>query len=71
MNATRADDVVKVARKNLPVVESVINDGRKHLANLDKFFARQDQNIKNAPGTIRNDLVAGKKALWIVAGCIY
>lgn len=59
-DATRAEDVVKVAQKDLPVVESVINDGQEALANLDKFFARQDQTLKNAPGTIRNDLVATK-----------
>ncbi|WP_342717192.1 YhgE/Pip domain-containing protein [Bacillus paramycoides] len=59
-DATRAEDVVKVAQKDLPVVESVINDGQEALANLDKFFARQDQTLKNAPGTIRNDLVAAK-----------
>ncbi len=64
-DATRAEDIVKVAQKDLPVVESVINDGQEALANLDKFFARQDQTLKNAPGTIRNDLVAAK-ALWIV-----
>ncbi|MGH0926954.1 YhgE/Pip family protein [Bacillus pacificus] len=59
-DATRAEDVVKVAQKELPVVESVINDGQEALGNLDKFFARQDQTLKNAPGTIRNDLVAAK-----------
>lgn len=59
-DATRAEDVVKVAQKDLPVVESVINDGQEALANLDKFFARQDQTLKNAPGTIRNDLVAAQ-----------
>ncbi|MED0968072.1 YhgE/Pip domain-containing protein [Bacillus paramycoides] len=59
-DATRAEDVVKVAQKDLPVVESVINDGQEALANLDKFFANQDQTLKNAPGTIRNDLVAAK-----------
>lgn len=59
-DATRAEDIVKVAQKDLPVVESVINDGQEALANLDKFFARQDQTLKNAPGTIRNDLVAAK-----------
>ena len=68
-DATRAEDIVKVAQKDLPVVESVINDGQEALANLDKFFANQDQTLKNAPGTIRNDLVA-QKALWIVR-CIY
>ncbi|MGG0646270.1 YhgE/Pip domain-containing protein [Bacillus mycoides] len=59
-DATRAEDIVKVAQKDLPVVESVINDGQEALANLDKFFARQDQTLKNAPGTIRNDLVVAK-----------
>ena len=59
-DATRAEDIVKVAQKDLPVVESVINDGQEALANLDKFFARQDQTHKNAPGTIRNDLVVAK-----------
>lgn len=59
-DATRAEDIVKVAQKDLPVVESVINDGQEALANLDKFFARQDQTLQNAPGTIRNDLVAAK-----------
>ncbi|MEI5892764.1 YhgE/Pip domain-containing protein [Bacillus cereus] len=59
-DATRAEDIVKVAQKDLPVVESVINDGQEALANLDKFFANQDQTLKNAPGTIRNDLVAAK-----------
>ncbi|MGE6539943.1 YhgE/Pip family protein [Bacillus luti] len=59
-DATRAEDIVKVAQKDLPVVESVINDGQEALANLDKFFANQDQTLKNAPGTIRNDLVVAK-----------
>lgn len=59
-DATRAEDVVKVAQKDLPVVESVINDGQEALANLDKFFARQDQTLKNAPGKIRNDLVVAQ-----------
>ena len=45
-DATRAEDIVKVAQKDLPVVESVINDGQEALANLDKFFARQDQTLK-------------------------
>ena len=38
--------ILKVAQKDLPVVESVINDGQEALANLDKFFARQDQTLK-------------------------
>ncbi|WP_212935197.1 YhgE/Pip domain-containing protein [Bacillus hominis] len=59
-DATQAEDIVKVAQKDLPVVESVINDGQEALGNLDKFFANQDQTLKNAPGTIRNDLVAAK-----------
>ncbi|PGZ00160.1 phage infection protein [Bacillus cereus] len=59
-DATQAEDIVKVAQKDLPVVESVINDGQEALANLDKFFANQDQTLKNAPATIRNDLVAAK-----------
>ncbi|PDY26853.1 YhgE/Pip domain-containing protein [Bacillus thuringiensis] len=59
-DATRAEDIVKVAQKDLPVVESVINDGQEALANLDKFFARQDQTLKNAPGKIRNDLVVAQ-----------
>ncbi|MBE7120258.1 YhgE/Pip domain-containing protein [Bacillus cereus] len=59
-DATRAEDIVKVAQKDLPVVESVINDGQEALANLDKFFANQDQTLKNAPGTIRNDLVVAQ-----------
>lgn len=40
-DATRAEDVVKVAQKELPVVESVINDGQEALGNLDKFFCKQ------------------------------
>ncbi|MDM5460662.1 YhgE/Pip domain-containing protein [Bacillus cereus] len=59
-DATRAEDIVKVAQKDLPVVESVINDGQEALSNLDKFFANQDQTLKNAPGTIRNDLVVAQ-----------
>lgn len=49
-DATRAEDIVKVAQKDLPVVESVINDGQEALANLDKFFARQDQTLKMLQG---------------------
>ncbi|PFJ15377.1 phage infection protein [Bacillus cereus] len=62
-DATRAEDVVKVAQKELPVVESVINDGQEALANLDKFFANNDQTLKNAPGTIRNDLTVAKEVM--------
>ncbi|KOS30700.1 phage infection protein [Bacillus anthracis] len=57
-DATRAEDLVKVAQKELPVVESVINDGQEALTNLDKFFANNDQTLQNAPGTIRNHLTA-------------
>ncbi|MES5953149.1 YhgE/Pip domain-containing protein [Bacillus fungorum] len=62
-DATRAEDVVKVAQKELPVVESVINDGQEALGNLDKFFANNDQTLKNAPGTIRNDLTVAKDVM--------
>lgn len=62
-DATRAEDVVKVAQKELPVVESVINDGQEALGNLDKFFANNDQTLQNAPGTIRNHLTAAKNVM--------
>ncbi|EEL08051.1 Phage infection protein [Bacillus cereus BDRD-ST196] len=62
-DATRAEDVVKVAQKELPVVESVINDGQEALGNLDKFFARNDETLKRAPGTIKNNLIVMQKGL--------
>lgn len=62
-DATRAEDVVKVAQKELPVVESVINDGQEALGNLDKFFANNDQTLQNAPGTIRNHLTTAKDVM--------
>ncbi|HDR4422440.1 TPA: YhgE/Pip domain-containing protein [Bacillus cereus] len=62
-DATRAEDVVKVAQKELPVVESVINDGQEALGNLDKFFARNDETLKNAPGTMRNNLTVAKDVM--------
>ncbi|WP_242236000.1 YhgE/Pip domain-containing protein [Bacillus cereus group sp. BfR-BA-01316] len=62
-DATRAEDVVKVAQKELPVVESVINDGQEALGNLDKFFARNDETLQNAPGTIRNHLTTAKDVM--------
>ncbi|MEK4710260.1 YhgE/Pip domain-containing protein [Bacillus sp. FSL R10-2780] len=62
-DATRAEDIVKVAQKDLPVVESVINDGQEALANLDKFFANNDQTLQNAPGTIRNHLTTAKDVM--------
>ncbi|WP_157418376.1 YhgE/Pip family protein [Bacillus cereus] len=62
-DATRAEDVVKVAQKELPVVESVINDGQEALGNLDKFFANNDQTLQNAPATIRNHLTAAKNVM--------
>ncbi|MGQ0517815.1 hypothetical protein ACT453_49185, partial [Bacillus sp. D-CC] len=48
-DATRAEDVVKVAQKELPVVESVINDGQDTLKSLDAFFARNDETLQRAP----------------------
>ncbi|MBJ8007073.1 MULTISPECIES: YhgE/Pip domain-containing protein [Bacillus] len=62
-DATRAEDVVKVAQKELPVVESVINDGQEALGNLDKFFARNDETLKRAPETIKNNLIVMQKGL--------
>ncbi|PEQ91181.1 YhgE/Pip domain-containing protein [Bacillus cereus] len=62
-DATRAEDVVKVAQKELPVVESVMNDGQEALGNLDKFFARNDETLKNAPGTMRNNLTVAKDVM--------
>ncbi|MBJ8101941.1 YhgE/Pip domain-containing protein [Bacillus cereus group sp. N11] len=62
-DATRAEDVVKVAQKELPVVESVINDGQEALGNLDKFFARNDETLQRAPGTIKNNLIVMQKGL--------
>ncbi|WP_242310874.1 YhgE/Pip domain-containing protein [Bacillus cereus group sp. BfR-BA-01331] len=62
-DATRAEDVVKVAQKELPVVESVINDGQEALGNLDKFFANNDQTLQNAPGTMRNNLTVAKDVM--------
>ncbi|HDR3888118.1 TPA: YhgE/Pip domain-containing protein [Bacillus cereus] len=62
-DATRAEDIVKVAQKDLPVVESVINDGQEALANLDKFFANNNQTLQNAPGTIRNHLTTAKDVM--------
>ncbi|PEI90713.1 phage infection protein [Bacillus pseudomycoides] len=62
-DATRAQDLVKVAQEDLPVVESVINDGQETLGNLDKFFANNDQRLKDAPGAIRNDLTVVKDGM--------
>ncbi|MGE7871459.1 YhgE/Pip family protein [Bacillus paramycoides] len=62
-DATRAEDVVKVAQKELPVVESVINDGQEALGNLDKFFANNDKTLQNAPGTMRNNLTVAKEVM--------
>lgn len=62
-DATRAEDVVKVAQKELPVVESVMNDGQEALGNLDKFFARNDETLKRAPGTIKNNLIVMQQGL--------
>ncbi|PEB74690.1 phage infection protein [Bacillus thuringiensis] len=62
-DATRAEDVVKVAQKELPVVESVMNDGQEALGNLDKFFARNDETLQRAPGTIKNNLMVMQKGL--------
>ncbi|HGH7176550.1 TPA: YhgE/Pip family protein [Bacillus wiedmannii] len=62
-DATRAEDVVKVAQKELPVVESVINDGQEALGNLDKFFARNDETLNRAPETIKNNLTVMKQGL--------
>ncbi|PFZ13744.1 phage infection protein [Bacillus pseudomycoides] len=62
-DATRAQDLVKVAQEDLPVVESVINDGQETLKNLDKFFANNDQRLKDAPGAIRNDLTVVKDSM--------
>ncbi|MGH0426892.1 YhgE/Pip family protein [Bacillus pretiosus] len=62
-DATRAEDIVKVAQKELPVVESVINDGQEALGNLDKFFARNDETLNRAPGTIKNNLTVMKQGL--------
>ncbi|MGG1607278.1 YhgE/Pip family protein [Bacillus wiedmannii] len=62
-DATRAEDLVKVAQKELPVVESVMNDGQEALGNLDKFFARNDETLQRAPGTIKNNLIVMQKGL--------
>ncbi|WP_434683045.1 YhgE/Pip family protein [Bacillus sp. PM5] len=62
-DATRAEDVVKVAQKELPVVESVINDGQDTLKSLDAFFARNDETLNRAPGTIKNNLMAMQTGL--------
>lgn len=62
-DATRAEDVVKVAQKELPVVESVINDGQDTLKSLDAFFARNDETLNRAPGTIKNNLIVTKQGL--------
>ncbi|WP_259416699.1 YhgE/Pip domain-containing protein [Bacillus toyonensis] len=62
-DATRAEDLVKVTQKELPVVESVINDGQEALGNLDKFFARNDETLQRAPGTIKNNLIVMQKGL--------
>ncbi|MDZ4415606.1 YhgE/Pip domain-containing protein [Bacillus cereus] len=62
-DATRAEDVVKVAQKELPVVESVMNDGQEALGNLDKFFARNDETLNRAPGTIKNNLAVMQQGL--------
>ncbi|PDZ13728.1 phage infection protein [Bacillus pseudomycoides] len=62
-DATRAQDLVKVAQEDLPIVESVMNDGQDALKNLDTFFARNDQTLKDAPGVIRNDLTVVKDAM--------
>ncbi|WP_270606281.1 YhgE/Pip domain-containing protein [Bacillus mobilis] len=62
-DATRAEDVVKVAQKELPVVESVMKDGQEALTNLDKFFANNDETLKNAPGTMRNNLTVAKDVM--------
>ncbi|TPV39889.1 YhgE/Pip domain-containing protein [Bacillus dicomae] len=62
-DATRAEDIVKVAQKELPVVESVINDGQDTLKSLDAFFARNDGTLNRAPGTIKNNLIAMQTGL--------
>ncbi|SDZ16986.1 YhgE/Pip domain-containing protein [Bacillus sp. 166amftsu] len=62
-DAGRAQDLVKVAQEDLPVVESVINDGQETLGNLDKFFANNDQRLKDAPGAIRRDLTVVKDGM--------
>ncbi|MBO1581204.1 YhgE/Pip domain-containing protein [Bacillus sp. XF8] len=62
-DATRAQDLVKVAQEDLPVVESVINDGQATLKSLDEFFARNDETLKNAPGTIKRDLTVLQKGM--------
>ncbi|TNP00651.1 YhgE/Pip domain-containing protein [Bacillus pacificus] len=62
-DATRAEDVVKVAQKELPVVESVINDGQDTLKSLDAFFARNDETLNRAPVTIKNNLIAMQTGL--------
>ena len=62
-DAGKAQDLVKVAQENLPVVESVMNDGQDALTNLDKFFANNDQRLNDAPGVIRNDLTMAKNAM--------
>ncbi|KEK24377.1 YhgE/Pip domain-containing protein [Bacillus gaemokensis] len=62
-DASRAQDLVKVAQQDLPVVESVINDGQETLKSLDEFFARNDETLNNAPGTIKRDLTVLKKGM--------
>ncbi|WP_144569337.1 YhgE/Pip domain-containing protein [Bacillus pseudomycoides] len=62
-DATRAQDLVKVAQEDLPIVESVMNDGQDALKNLDTFFARNDQTLKDAPGVMRNNLTVLKDGM--------
>lgn len=38
-----------------------MNDGQEALGNLDKFFARNDETLQRAPGTIKNNLMVMQK----------
>ncbi|PFR55916.1 hypothetical protein COK29_30000, partial [Bacillus cereus] len=41
----------------------VINDGQDTLKSLDAFFARNDETLNRAPGTIKNNLMAMQTGL--------
>ncbi|MEH7459499.1 YhgE/Pip domain-containing protein [Bacillus sp. JJ1127] len=62
-DAGKAQDLVKVAQENLPVVESVMNDGQQMTKDLDAFFARNGQTLEDAPGVMKNNLTVLKKGM--------
>ncbi|MFJ8529273.1 YhgE/Pip family protein [Bacillus sp. NPDC094106] len=62
-DADKAQDLVKVAQENLPVVESVMNDGQQMTKDLDAFFARNGQTLEDAPGVMKNNLTVLKKGM--------